>query len=84
MPGRINQVQLVRFAILGIVEHRHRMRLDGNAPLFFQVHRIEQLILHLAGGDRASPVQEPIRKRRLPMINMGDDTKIPDMCCVHE
>jgi hypothetical protein len=28
-------------------------------------------------------MQEPVRKRRLPMVNMGDDAEIADMCCVH-
>jgi hypothetical protein len=42
------------------------------------------LILHLAGGDGAGPVQQAIGKRRLPMIDMGDDAEIPDMRCIHD
>ena len=83
MAGRINQVQLVGLAVLGRVQHRDRMGLDGDAPLAFQVHRIEQLVLHVAGGDGAGAVQQAVRKRRLPMINMGNDAEISDMRCVH-
>ena len=48
VAGRVDQVQLVGLAVLRLVKHRHRMRLDGDAALPLQVHRIEQLILHVA------------------------------------
>jgi hypothetical protein len=49
-------------------------------PAFaFQVHGIEQLLLHFAGGDGAGAVQQAVRKRCLPMINMGNDAKISYM-----
>ena len=83
VPRRIDQVQLVSLAILRLVRHRDRVRLDGDAALPFQVHRIEQLVLHVARGDGAGPVQQPVGKRRLPMINMGDDAEISYMRCVH-
>jgi hypothetical protein len=28
-------------------------------------------------------MQQAVRKRRLPMVNMGDDAEIADMRCVH-
>ena len=83
VPGRVDQVQLVGLAVLGLVKHRDRVRLDGDAALLLQVHRIEQLVLHLARRDGAGPVQQPVGKRRLPMINMGDDAEISNVRCVH-
>src|ERR1035437_9563506 len=65
------------------VEHGHRVRLDGNAPLLLQIHRIEQLVLHFARRNGAGPMQQPVRKRRLPMIDMGDDAEISYVRCVH-
>src|SRR5947209_871287 len=59
------------------------MRFDRDATLFLEVHRIEQLVLHLARRDRTGPVQQAIGKRRLPMIDMGDDAEIADVRCVH-
>jgi len=39
--------------------------------------------VHIPGGNGARPVQEPIRKGRFPMINMGDNAEISYMCRVH-
>jgi hypothetical protein len=59
------------------------MGLDGDAPFPFQVHGIEELLLHFASGDGAGAVEEAVGKSRLPMINMGDDAEISYMCGVH-
>src|SRR5436190_6846192 len=84
MPWSIDQVQFVRFTILRLVIHRDRMSLDRDAAFPLQVHRIEQLVLHLPRGNRASAMQQPIAQRGLPMIDMGDNTKISDVRCIHE
>ena len=83
VPRRINQVQLVSLAVFGLVTHRDRMRLDGDAAFLLEIHGIEQLRLHVAGGDGAGAMQQAVGKRRLPMVNMGDDAEIADMRCVH-
>jgi len=83
VTGSINQVQLVGLAVLGLVKHRDRMRLDGDAALLLQIHGVEQLLGHIARGDGTRHVQQAIRKRRLPMVNVGDDAEITYMCGVH-
>ena len=62
MARSVDQVQLVCFAVLGLVIHRDRMRLDRDAALALEVHRIEQLILHVARGDGAGAVQAADQK----------------------
>ena len=42
-------------AILGGIFQPHRLRLDGDAALAFDIHRIEQLRLHLARLDIPGP-----------------------------
>src|SRR5450759_3519793 len=59
------------------------MRLDGDAAFLLEVHGIEQLRLHVARGDGAGAMQQAVGKRRLPMINMGNDAEIANMRCVH-
>jgi hypothetical protein len=34
-------------------------------------------------GDRAGRLQQPVRKRRLPVIDVSDDTKIPSQKSSH-
>src|ERR1043166_3601730 len=59
------------------------MGFNGDAALFLEVHRIEQLILHLASCDGAGAMQKPVGKRRFPMVNMGNDAEISYVRCVH-
>src|SRR5260370_26651696 len=75
MTGRIDQVQLVFLTIVRGVLHTHGMSLDGDATLPLQVHRIQDLLVHLPLGKRSGQLQQTVRERALPMINMGDDGK---------
>ena len=57
MPGSVDEIQFICFTILRCVGHGHRMGLDGNAPLALQVHRVQQLILHLTLANRIGFLQ---------------------------
>ena len=83
VAGRVDQVQLIDLPVLGLVTHRHRMRFDRDATLLLEVHRVEQLVFHLTGRDRARAVQQPVGQRRLPMVDMGDDAEVSYVPCVH-
>ena len=83
VAGGVNKVQLVGLAVLGLVQHRDRVGLDGNAPFAFQVHGVQQLIGHVARGDGARAVQQPVGKRGLPVINVGNDAEVSYVCGVH-
>ncbi len=78
MAGRVDQVELVGLAVLRRIHHAHGVRLDGDAALALQVHRIQHLRLHLARRQRAGQLQQTVGKRALPMIDMGDDREISD------
>ena len=84
MTRRIEQVQLVHFAILGEVVHAHRMSLDGDAALAFQIHRIQHLGLHLARGQRTGQLQQAVRERGLAVVDVRDDGEIADVFAIHE
>jgi hypothetical protein len=83
VAGRVNEVQLVSLAVARRIKHRDRMRLDGDAALALQIHCIKQLIRHVARGNRAGAMQQPVGKRRLAVVNVGNDAEISDMRCVH-
>ena len=48
MPRRIHQVQHIGFAIRGRIVQPYGLRLDGDAALFLDIHRVEHLFLHLS------------------------------------
>ena len=84
VPRRIEQIQPIGLARLRCIIHRHRMRLDRDAALPLQVHRIEQLVLPIALLDGARALQQPVRQRRLAVIDVRDDAKIARQLNGHE
>ena len=78
VAGRVDQVQLIGQAIARRVVHADRARLDGDALLALQIHRIEELRDHLPLADGPGPLQEPIGQGRFPMVDMGDDAEVAD------
>src|SRR2546430_7900315 len=60
------------------------MRLDRDAALTFEIHRIEELILFIAFVDRAGALEQSIRERRFPVIDMRDDAEIPGQLDRHK
>jgi len=58
------------------------MALDGNALLSFQVHIVQHLGLHIPLGYGVGHFQETVRQGAFTMVDMSDDTKIPDI--LHE
>src|SRR5947209_6392664 len=76
MPRRVGKIQPIFFSIFRRVTHRYRMRLDRDAALTFQIHRIEQLVLPFALLDCAGALEQSIGKRRLSVIDMRDDAEI--------
>ncbi len=79
MTRRIDEVQLVDLAVARPVVERDALRLDRDAALALQVHRVEHLLGHLAIGQAAADLDEPVRQRRLAVIDVGNDREIADM-----
>jgi hypothetical protein len=52
------------------------MRFNRNSALFFQVHIVEQLILHITLGNRVCELNKPVRKRTFPVVDVSDYRKI--------
>ena len=82
VPRRVDEVQLVVAALIG-EPHADGLRLDGDAALALEVHRIEQLVVHLARGDSARDLQDAVGERRLAVVDVGDDAEVADERGVH-
>lgn len=67
----------------GIRDHAHRMGLDGDASLAFQIHVVQHLGVHLAVAHRARKFEQPVAQRRLAMVDVRDDGEIAEEANVH-
>ena len=85
VAGRVDEVEDVVLAVLGVVVQAHGLRLDGDAALALDIHGIEHLRLHLPLGQAAGHLDEPVGERRLAVVDMGDDGEVADValrrCC---
>ena len=83
MPRSVDEVQSIRFAVLcGIIEG-HRMCFDCDSPFPLEIHRIQQLRLHISLRDQSSDLKQAIRKRGLAVVDMRNDTEITNEAGVH-
>ena len=85
VPGRVDQVQAVGLAVLGLVLHAHGLRLDRDAALALELHRVEHLRAVLARVDGPGDLEDAIGQRRLPMVDVGNDREVADVAggCAH-
>jgi len=79
---RINQVKNIFLSILCLINDAHCLGFDRDSPLTLQIHIIENLCLHLTAGQRSCFFYDSIRKCRLTVINMGNNTKITNFALI--
>ena len=79
MAGRVHQVEDVIRAVRGAVIEPHRLRLDRDPALLLELHIVEHLaVRHLARGQPAGGLDQPVGQGRFAMVDMGDDGEIAD------
>ncbi len=54
VTGRVHQVELIGLAVLVAIVEAHGLRLDRDAALALDVHRVEDLLFHFPVGDVAA------------------------------
>src|SRR5690606_37583307 len=79
VAGRVDEVQHIGPAVLRGVFDADGVGLDGDAALALDVHRVEELGLHVAFGHGAGHLDEPVGEGRLAVVDMGDDGAIGDL-----
>src|SRR5207302_2723287 len=72
MTGGVDQIDLVRLAVIGLVQHSDGLRLDRDSALAFEVELVEHLLDHVAGRDGAGVLEQPIGERGLPVVDVRD------------
>ena len=79
VAGRVDEVEDVRFTVLRLVFHAHRLRFDGDAALALEFHRIQHLIHHLALLENAGALQQAVGQRALAVVDVRDNAEIANM-----
>ncbi len=79
VPRRVDQVEAVLLPVARRVGQRGGLRLDGDAALPLEIHRVEDLRLHLPVGQPAAALDEAVGQRRLAVVDVGDDREVADM-----
>ncbi len=83
VPGRVDQVELVLLALVGPGD-AHGLRLDRDAALALEIHRVEHLLAHVALGDRAGELQDAVGERRLAVVDVRDDREVANAGLLHD
>ena len=79
MSRGVDEVEEVLLSVLGVVEHRDGVALDGDAALALEVHGVERLLLELALRNGLRELQNAVRERGLAVVHMRDDAEIADV-----
>ena len=78
----VDQIEFVFDAVPNI-GHGYGASFDRDASSPFQLHVIEQLVLHLSRSDRSRVFEQPVGQRALAMVDMSDDAEVAYPCSVH-
>jgi hypothetical protein len=79
VPRGVDEVEDVLLPVRRGEVHRHRVALDRDALLALEVHRVEQLLLHLALLDGLRMLEQAVGKRRLAVVDVRDDAEVTDV-----
>ena len=66
-------------SVLRLVFQADGLRLDGDAALALDIHGIEHLLDHVARGDGAGRLDQPVGERRFAMVDMRDDGEVANI-----
>src|SRR5690606_22006984 len=79
MARGVDEVEVVDLPIAGLVLQRSGLRLDRDAALFLDVHRVEHLRLHLTVAQATTALDDAIGQRGLAMVDVRNDRKVTDV-----
>ena len=77
MTRGVNQVEGIYLTFIFVL-HLDGMTLNGNPALSLQVHIIQQLILHVAIGNRTGLLQQPVGQGALAVVDVCDNAEVPN------
>ncbi len=79
MPRRVDQIEVVGLSVERFVMQRSGLRFDGYPTLFLDVHRVQNLRLHVARLKPTTTLYQAVCERGFAVVNVGNDGKISDV-----
>ena len=79
VPRGVDEIEDVLLTVRSGEVHRHRVALDRDALLALEVHRVEELLLHLALLDGLRMLEQAVGKGRLAVVDVRDDAEVTDV-----
>lgn len=76
MTGCVDQVEDVLMAVPGFVGETDGLGFDGDTALSLEVHRVENLLLHITVGNGTGALQQAVSECRLTVVDVSDDGEI--------
>ena len=70
---RIDEVELIRLAVVGVIGHADGVGLDRDAALALDIHGVEQLRLHVALVDGMGELEDTVTDRGLAMVDVRNN-----------
>ena len=84
MARGINEVELIGFAVIGLVAHRHGAGLDRNAALLLNVHIVQHLIGHGALVNAVGQLQHTVGQGGFAVVDVGNNAEVADVFAGHQ
>ena len=79
MARRIDQIELIRLAIGGVIGHANGIGLDRDAALALDIHSVEQLRLHVALVNGMGELENAVADRGLAMVDVRNNREVADV-----
>ncbi|KAK1774102.1 hypothetical protein QBC45DRAFT_425873 [Copromyces sp. CBS 386.78] len=68
--------EVVEAVFFVLVDHGACLRFDRDAALALDIELVQDLLVSIAGHDRARVLQQPVGERALAVVDVGDDTEV--------
>lgn len=73
MARRIDEVELIRLAVVGVIGHADGVGLDRDAAFALDIHSVEQLRLHVALVNGMGELEDTVTDRGLAMVDVRNN-----------
>ena len=78
MARSVDQVEGILLSVIHVV-HLDCVALDGDSLLLLQIHRVEDLVLHVTRCQRICNLKHSVGQGTLSVVDMRYDTKVSSL-----